>query len=273
MSRRLCNNTMRIVLSLLSFMAIALAHPQVKAATPYDPNTAGGIFGINIELKSLPSLTGSNGKGSPMSFGKEGGMAISTDSDGGNGPFKAQYKVDETLPSHTVYAPKSASAEVLPVIVFGNGGCLSYGTMYLNLLQEIASHGFLVIANGKPSTGSALLAGQGKAKELTDSIDWVYKNVNDAAFIKRYGKVDPSRLAAMGQSCGGLEAYSASYGDDRVKHTILLNSGVLDRKKEHLLQGLKAPVAYFLGGPLDIAWQNVSNLSRKATDIGLNEYN
>jgi dienelactone hydrolase len=250
---------MHITISFLSLVAMVLAVPQVKDPQQYDPNTAGGIFGINIDLKSIPILIGGGSKGSPMSLGKEGGTSLTTDIDGGSGPFKAGYRVDETLPTHTVYAPRSPSAETLPVVVFGNGGCLSYGTMYLNFLQEIASHGFLVVANGKPGTGSALLAGQGKAKELTDSIDWIYTNINDLVFIRKYGKVLPDKLAAMGQSCGGLEAYSASYGDTRVKHTILLNSGVLDRQKEHLLQELKAPVAFFLGGPSDVAWRNVSN--------------
>jgi hypothetical protein len=62
-----------------------------------------------------------------------------------------------------------------------------------------------------------------------------------------------------GQSCGGLEAYSASYHDDRIKMTILFNSGVLDDSKKYLLKELKAPVAYFLGGPTDMAYVNVSS--------------
>jgi hypothetical protein len=57
---------------------------------------------------------------------------------------------------------------------------------------------------------------------------------------------------------GGLEAYSASYHEPRVKWTVLFDSGILDEKKLYLLKELKAPVAYFLGGKLDIAYANVS---------------
>jgi hypothetical protein len=58
-------------------------------------------------------------------------------------------------------------------------------------------------------------------------------------------------------SCGGLEAYSASYHDSRVKTTLICNSGVIDEEKKYLLAELKAPVAYFIGGPKDIAYKNV----------------
>lgn len=75
---------------------------------------------------------------------------------------------------------------------------------------------------------------------------------------EKYGKVDASRLVVAGQSCGGLEAYSASYQDPRVKLTILFNSGIIDTSKTPLLADLTAPVAYFLGGPTDVAYPNVS---------------
>jgi dienelactone hydrolase len=76
----------------------------------------------------------------------------------------------------------------------------------------------------------------------------------------KYGNIDTTKIAAAGQSCGGLEAYSASYHDDRIKLTVLFNSGVLDNAKTHLLSELKVPVAYFLGGPKDIAYANVSSI-------------
>jgi hypothetical protein len=39
--------------------------------------------------------------------------------------------------------------------------------------------------------------------------------------------------------------------------TILFNSGVIDEKKVYLLKELKSPIAYFIGGPKDIAYPNV----------------
>jgi hypothetical protein len=137
--------------------------------------------------------------------------------------------------------------------------------MFPDFLTEIASYGYLIVANGPPgnSSGSSLgsnplagllsAAGSGmsKVQYITDSVDWVTKG--GAA---KYGNIDTTKIAAAGQSCGGLEAYSASYHDDRIKLTVLFNSGVIDGNKTYLLKELKAPVGYFLGGPLDVAYPN-----------------
>jgi hypothetical protein len=206
-------------------------------------------------------------------FGPEFPITSSTPKDlahPGTGKYPAAIFTDPTLINHTIYAPKSPPAGLkLPVIVWGEGGCLAGGTTYNPFLLEIASHGYLVLANGPPPNGPIALSpsgginttdlnrmlnsGQTKVKDLTDSIDWTVKR-----FGKKYGEIDTSKIAAVGQSCGGLEAYSASYHDDRVKLTILFNKGVLEDKRMYLLQELHAPVAYFLGGPTDIAYQNVS---------------
>jgi hypothetical protein len=46
-----------------------------------------------------------------------------------------------------------------------------------------------------------------------------------------------------------------------VKRTVLFNSGVIDAEKRYLLKELKAPVAFFLGGPKDVAYPNVRSPS------------
>jgi hypothetical protein len=58
-----------------------------------------------------------------------------------------------------------------------------------------------------------------------------------------------------------LGSYSTSYHDDRVKRTVLFNSGVIDAEKRYMLKELKAPVAYFLGGPKDVAYANVRTIT------------
>lgn len=80
----------------------------------------------------------------------------------------------------------------------------------------------------------------------------------------KYGTIDTSKIATAGQSCGGLESYSASYHDERVKVTTLFNSGLLSAEKSYLLAELKVPVAYFVGGPKDIAYLNVCSPSPPA---------
>lgn len=54
-----------------------------------------------------------------------------------------------------------------------------------------------------------------------------------------------------------MEAYAAAYHDERVKTAIICNSGVLDDEKAYLLKEFKVPIAYFIGGPKDIAYKNV----------------
>jgi len=166
------------------------------------------------------------------------------DNSGGSGPFKANYTEDASLPNHTIYAPKSPPAnEKLPVIVWGNGFCSGNGKMFYNFLNELSSYGFLIISNGKASLGGS---GKENYKDLITSIDWVKSN----PAVKKYGNVDTNTIIASGQSCGGAEASQASATDSRINMTILFNavgSYAAAAAKS------KRPVAYFLGGPKDMA--------------------
>lgn len=175
------------------------------------------------------------------------------DFSGGTGPYKANWTTDGTLPYHTIYVPNNPPAnEKLPVVVFGNGLCIGWGTMYSVFLTELASHGFMVIATGGPSP--TLEAPFGKVSDLKTAIDWL-----EGPNAKKYN-VDLSTLAASGQSCGGLEAYSVSWKDPRVKHTILLNSAAFEERASAFVGELTSPVAYFVGGPKDIGYNLVSVL-------------
>ena len=69
----------------------------------------------------------------------------------GTGPFKAIMEVDPTLAKHTVYRPNDISAigsAKLPIMAWGNGACAADGNAFHLFLTEIASHGYLIIANG-----------------------------------------------------------------------------------------------------------------------------
>ena len=138
------------------------------------------------------------------------------------------------------------------------GACASQGTAFVNLLTEIASHGYVILANGPPGKpGSPFGNDRSKtsAAMLTQSMDWITKKNGDGG---RYGKLDKTKIAAAGQSCGGMEAWSVS-GDPRVKLTGMFNSGLFGSSGSNpLFARMNHPVAYFLGGTGDIAYQNVS---------------
>lgn len=56
-----------------------------------------------------------------------------------------------------------------------------------------------------------------------------------------------------------------SKDDERIKLTMLFNIGIFQDDKRYLLKELKAPVAYFNGGPKDVGFENVSYKSRYLT--------
>ncbi|MFF5219425.1 cellulose binding domain-containing protein [Micromonospora sp. NPDC000442] len=168
---------------------------------------------------------------------------------GGSGPYPADYETSAGLANHTIFRPQTLPAERLPILVWGNGGCSANGLSQGNFLREIASHGFLAIANGAPN-GS----GSTTSQMLTQSIDWAVAE-NSRQGSKYYGKLDTSKIAVAGFSCGGLEAYAVS-NDPRVTTTGIFSSGLLNDADDYQLRRLTKPIAYFIGGPSDIAYPN-----------------
>lgn len=169
---------------------------------------------------------------------------------GGTGPYDAEYVTESSLSGHTVYRPSTLpDDEELPIVAWGNGGCLANGTMFENILTEFASHGYLVIANGTPGG-----FGSTDADMLIEAVDWAIDE-NESSLSEYQGHIDTDNIAVMGQSCGGLETYEV--GDDpRITTTVLWNSGLLTDRDADQIDRLHAPIAYFAGGPSDIAYEN-----------------
>ncbi|KAF2674294.1 hypothetical protein BT63DRAFT_408496 [Microthyrium microscopicum] len=172
----------------------------------------------------------------------------------GTGKFSPpHYFADPELPEHTLYQPKNIPAgSKMPLMVWGNGGCLKVGTIMAPFLLQIASQGVVVIANGgpeDPSKGSTYQSygayGRSSSKFLTTAIDWAEKNAGKG----KWAHLDTSRIAAAGQSCGGGEAQGIT-SDPRVTVMGIFNSGGMGAK------GTKTnkPHFYFLGGPKDMAY-------------------
>ncbi|MDS1272250.1 alpha/beta hydrolase [Lipingzhangella sp. LS1_29] len=168
----------------------------------------------------------------------------------GTGPYDAVYTTAPFFGDHTIYRPNELpDDEDLPIVAWGNGGCIANGTMFENFLLELASHGYLVIANGSPGG-----FGSTDADMLTEAVDWAIER--DGLWYSEYqGHLDTDNIAVMGQSCGGLETYEVA-DDPRITTTALWNSGLLDDGDAHQIDALHAPIAYFTGGPSDIAHGN-----------------
>ena len=72
--------------------------------------------------------------------------------EGGSGPYKAIMMEDASLTTHTIFRPQDISkfgkGNLLPVVVWGNGGCANSPSGHVNFLNEVASQGFLIVAIG-----------------------------------------------------------------------------------------------------------------------------
>jgi len=177
-------------------------------------------------------------------------------SGGGSGPYRASYLPLPSLPKHTIYQPDRNSLPpscTLPIILWGNGGCRGYGGWFSKFLIEIDSHRYFVIANGVPQLSG--IFSYTKHTDIPDAIDWVHRNAGQG----EWKHLDKSRLAVAGQSCGGLQAYSASL-DEMVTLTAIFNSGLIHVDNTKYFDRLHAPVGFFCGGVTDIAYGNVRSL-------------
>ena len=196
-----------------------------------------------------------------------GGSTTTTAPGGERPPLRQQYtaihETDARLRGHTIYRPQNlgAVADLMPIVVWGNGACRADGTWFQEFLQPLAAHGVLVIASGTPG-GS----GSTDSDMLIDAMDFAVAE-NSRADSKYQGKLDVQSITAMGQSCGGLEAIDAS-SDPRVDSTILWNSGIfasggIGGVGKEALNELHGPVAWLNGGPSDIAYSNAQDDYRR----------
>jgi len=214
----------------------------------------------------------------------------------GTGPFPAILEQDPTLPTHTIYRPQDLSkikGEKLPIIAWGEGGCANNGLAHRNFLMEIASHGFLAIAIGPPQApraagqapqappagapgrGGPAAAPATKSSQLLDGINWAITE-NNRKGSPYEGKLDVSKIAVMGMSCGGIQAYAVAT-DPRVKLVGIFNSGILpstggngpamEAVAKTRLDELHSPIFYVTGDKTDIAHENGMDDFKRITKV------
>ena len=205
-------------------------------------------------------------------FAQEQAASVQTASrtveDGGTGPYTAMMVTESSLSTHTVFRPKDLSVfgrkNKLPIIAWGNGGCANSPWEHVNFLSEISSYGFLVIAIGPMPDEGQRGGGRSTSSQLIDAINWAIAQNNDKS-SQYYNKIDITKIAVSGMSCGGLQALETA-PDQRVTTAVICNSGILGNAgggmpgmpnltKDHLAK-LHSPTLYILGGEKDIAYSN-----------------
>lgn len=173
-----------------------------------------------------------------------------------SGPYRVVIEQDPNFNTRTLYHPQNVPFK-MPIIVWANGGCMLDGLMFDEFLAEIASHGFLIVADGRPN-GSGMRSeslNYPDGTPLIEALDYAFDQ-NALECSPFYQKLDTDHVAAMGQSCGGLMTYGAS-ADPRLTTVVIWNSGLFERIQE-IYNGLHAPMAFFIGGRNDVAYPNAA---------------
>ena len=191
--------------------------------------------------------------------------------DGGTGAFKAIMKEVPGLKEHTVFCPQDLSKfdakNPLPVLVWGNGACANSPFEHMNFLNEIASHGYLVLATGIiPMEDEWYKGPMSRAEQQIESIDWAYAQNADPE-SPFYQKIDLKNICVSGMSCGGLQTLF-NCADKRIKTLMICNSGLFNQQNaaqavggmpmppKEKLNEIHTPIIYILGGKEDIAYGN-----------------
>ena len=188
---------------------------------------------------------------------------------GGTGAYKAVMTEDLSLPEHTILVPQDLSSfstkKKLPVLVWGNGACANSPWEHVNFLNEIASHGYIVLATGIiPMDDQPYQGPMSRTDQQIESIDWIIAQNADPA-SPYYQKIDVANICLAGMSCGGLQSLF-NCADPRIKALMICNSGLfidssiampnMPMPKKDKLKDIHTPVIYILGGKEDIAYVN-----------------
>jgi hypothetical protein len=120
------------------------------------------------------------------------------------------YPSDMDRQLYTLFRPAELrEGETYPVLTWGNGTC-SHPLLFTELLEHVASHGFIIIAPNTRWTGGG--------EEMLNGIDFILSE-NDNPDSVLHGKVDTAMLGAFGHSQGSGATVSAG-ADARIVATV-----------------------------------------------------
>lgn len=188
--------------------------------------------------------------------------------DGGSGQYMAIMVAEPSLAEHTIFRPQDLTPfnenNPLPILVWGNGACSNSPWEHVNFLNEIASHGFMVVAIGNFPDTVPYRGPMSKAEQQLEGLDWALLQ-NEDKNSPYFNKLDADNVAAAGMSCGGLQTLNNAT-DARLKTIMICNSGSfidpntaipgMPMPTKDKLQEIKVPVLYLLGDTTDIAYVN-----------------
>lgn len=196
------------------------------------------------------------------------------------------------LPGRYIYRPANfvSMEKPAPVIVWANGGCSRNDQDWKGLYESWAGAGYVVITVSEPGAKPRpqaefdrirkLIAAEnagtapprpprpkqeggitGATKDAlefqAEAFDWAARS-NATSGGAYEGKLDVERIAAAGNSCGGVTSLYLAARDPRVKSVYVLSGssigpGASQEEVSALLGTVTAPSIWIVGGPEDAA--------------------
>lgn len=232
---------------------------------------SGGSAGsVGGSIAGASGASGAGGSGGNQAGGGGAGGRINTGSCTeskstganvtGSGPHQVTVETngDKGINEGTIFRPTDLGGEEkYPIFVWGNGACERKGMANSAAMAELASHGYFVVADGKPNGGDPNIEMSndvvGMAKSLIAYIDWAIAE-NDKPCSAYYQSLATTKIAANGFSCGGLMAAGTS-ADPRITTWGTTSSG-LTSPNQNFYEAVHTPVLVIEGGTSDIAYEN-----------------
>ena len=186
---------------------------------------------------------------------------------GGSGRYRAIIVSEKSLPDFTIYRPRNVQYAArregpLPILIWCNGACSGSSIGYERMLNEIASHGYVVVGIGSfEMVDSERDDGGSNEKMVVDAINWLVKQ-EKLRTSDYYKAIDVKNIALSGHSCGGAQAI-ANCANSRVKTLLIMNAGMggmsMGGASPSTLNSLHCPLIYMTGGPDDVAYENAKS--------------
>jgi len=222
-----------------------------RGGTGTGGTSAGGGGGRGGSGTGGTAAGGSGGSGSgTCTASKSTGRTVS-----GTGPHQVvvETNTDNGIKCGTIYRPADlGGTEKYPIFVWGEGGCSQDGYSNQAAMAEIASWGYFIVADGTPGGTNACGGGQ-DGRAFLDYLTWAIAE-NGKSCSAYYQRLETTKIAADGFSCGGLMSENVS-GDARFSAIGITSSGLMSANAT-LYGKIHTPFKIMNGGSSDIAYEN-----------------
>ncbi|MCB9497050.1 MAG: hypothetical protein H6686_09230 [Fibrobacteria bacterium] len=235
--------------------ARALALPdtlRVNARGYVTKSVAVPDYQATLDVALSPEATCQPGQGTPA----PSTVNISNRDAPLTGSHQVVIETDPSLSGRTIYRPKDLGpGKNYPILVWGNGGCSNNATDHTDFHLEIASHGYVIVADGTPNGtgGRAMVDVATLGAPQIAALDWAIQQ-NAKPCSRFHQSLDTVHTGGFGWSCGGLMTYGLTLGG-RVTTSIIMNSGLLN-PDQPTLDKIRTPIAFVCGGSGDMAYPN-----------------